>query len=204
MQGGDNGEAEAQHNNGLEGIDEPPLPTLARENVIKIQENEVDMREEGGTGEKRGLSECGERLGNDKLQRREGIKQSLRDITPVSYEEYDDSWDLEDQSKKCKKAANCLLASCDCRCKSEPIIDEREDMLVHLPPNTVAELGRKAVAVHPALIQSLSSSNTGRYSNTAAGLSAAATYDSSNPTTGTVSQLNRKSGRIQSSWSKRV
>ena len=49
MQGGDNGEAEAQHNNGLEGIDEPPLPTLSRENVIKSQENEVDMQEEGGT-----------------------------------------------------------------------------------------------------------------------------------------------------------
>jgi hypothetical protein len=97
MQGGDNEEAEAHHNNGLKGIDEPPLPTLARENVIKVQENEVDMQEEGGTGEKRGLSECGERSGNGKLRRREGIKRSLRDITPVSYEEYDDSWDLEDQ-----------------------------------------------------------------------------------------------------------
>ena len=43
MQGGDSVEAEAQPNNGLEGIDEPPLPTLARENEIKIQENEVDM-----------------------------------------------------------------------------------------------------------------------------------------------------------------
>ena len=53
MRGGDNGEAEAQHNNGLEGIDEPPLPTLARENVIEIQENKVDMREEG-VPEKRG------------------------------------------------------------------------------------------------------------------------------------------------------
>ena len=30
MQGGDNGKAEDQHNNGFEGIDEPPLPTLAR------------------------------------------------------------------------------------------------------------------------------------------------------------------------------
>ena len=54
MQGGDNGEAEAQHNDGSKGIDEPPLPTLARENVIRIQENEVDMQGEGGTGEKRG------------------------------------------------------------------------------------------------------------------------------------------------------
>ena len=41
MQGGDSGEAEAQHNNRLEGIDEPPLPTLARENEIKIQERGV-------------------------------------------------------------------------------------------------------------------------------------------------------------------
>jgi hypothetical protein len=98
----------------------------------------------------------------------------------VSYEEYDDSWDLEDQLKKCKKAANCLLASCDCRGESEPIRDEREDMPVHLPPHTVAELGRRvgtidaAGARHPALIPSLSSSDTGRYSNTAAGLSTAA------------------------------
>ena len=52
-------------------------------------ENEVDMREEGVTGDK--ISECGERLGKGKLQRREGIKRSLRDITPVSYEEYDNS-----------------------------------------------------------------------------------------------------------------
>ena len=40
MQGGDSGEAEAQHNNRLEGIDIPPLPTLARENEINIQEGE--------------------------------------------------------------------------------------------------------------------------------------------------------------------
>ena len=123
----------------------------------------------------------------------------------MSYEEYDDSWDLEDQSKKCKKAANCLLASCDCRGESEPIRDEREDMPVHLPAHMVAELGRRAGIIaagearHLALIPSLSSSDTGRYSNPAAGLSSAATYDSSNPITGTVSQLNRKSGRIQSS-----
>ena len=51
MQGGDSVEAEAQPNNGLEGIDEPPLPTLAWENEIKIQENEVDMQEEGVTRE---------------------------------------------------------------------------------------------------------------------------------------------------------
>ena len=67
MQGGDSGEAEAQPNNGLEGIDEPLLPTLAWENAIKIQENEVDMREEGVTGEKRGQSECGERPGKNRF-----------------------------------------------------------------------------------------------------------------------------------------
>ena len=71
MQGGDSGEEEDQHNNRLKGIDEPPLPTLAQENEIKIQErgvgarrgraedveNEVDMREEGVTGEERGQSD---------------------------------------------------------------------------------------------------------------------------------------------------
>ena len=81
----------------------------ARRGQAEDVENEVDMREDGVTGEKMGLSECGERPGNGKLRRREGIKRSLRDITPVSYEEYDDSWDLKDQSKKCKRAANCLL-----------------------------------------------------------------------------------------------
>ena len=49
MQGGDSGEAETQHNNRLEGIDEPTQPTLARE-------NEIDMQE-GGTGAGRGQSE---------------------------------------------------------------------------------------------------------------------------------------------------
>ena len=104
-----------------------PSPTLARENVIETQENDIDMREEGFTGEKRGLSECGERPGNGKLRRREGIKRGLRDITPVSYEEHEDSWDIEDQSKKCKRAANCLLASCECRGESEPIREEKEE-----------------------------------------------------------------------------
>ena len=83
MQGGDSGEAEAQHNNRLEGIDEPPLPTLAQENVIKIQErgvgagrgqaedveNEVDMREEGkrwgyqNAVKDRVMANCGEENG---------------------------------------------------------------------------------------------------------------------------------------------
>ena len=82
--------------------------------MIETQENEIDMQEEGVTVEKRGQSGCVERSGNGKLRRREGIKQSLRDITPVSYEEYEESWDLEDQSKKCRRAVNCLLASCEC------------------------------------------------------------------------------------------
>jgi len=144
MQGGDNGEAEDQHNNQSEGIDEPPPPALARENVIKVPENEVDMREEKINGEKRGPSECGERPGNGKLRRREGIKRNLRDIKPVSYEEYEDSWDLEDQSKKCKRAANCLLASCECRDGSEPIGEEEGELPVHELSGGVAEGSRRA------------------------------------------------------------
>ena len=92
MQGGDGGETEPQHNNRLEGIDEPTLPTLACE-------NEIDMQE-GVTGVKRGEI----RVRRKPMQRqREGIKRGLWewDNAPVSYEEYDDSWDLEDQSKKC-------------------------------------------------------------------------------------------------------
>ena len=144
MQGGDNGEAEDQHNNRFEGIDEPPPPTLARENVIKVPENEVDMREKKINGEKRGQSECGERPGNGKLRRREGIKRNLHYITPVSYEEYEDSWHLEDQSKKCKKAANCLLASCECRDGSEPIGEEEGELPVHELSGRVAEGSRRA------------------------------------------------------------
>ena len=143
MQGGDNGGAEDQPNNGFESIEEPSLPTLARENVIKVPENKVDMREEKTNGEKRGQSECGERPVNGKLRRREGIKGSLRDITPVNYEEYEDSWDLEDQSKKCKKAANCLLASCECRGGSEPIGEEKGELPVHVLSGEVADGSRR-------------------------------------------------------------
>ena len=144
MQGGDNGEAGDQPYNGFEDIEEPSQPTLARENVIKAPENEVDMREEKSCGEKRGMSECGEGPGNGKLRRREGIKRNLREITPTSYEEYEDSWDLEDQSKKCKRAANCLLASCDCRDGSEPIGNEKGELPVHTLSGGVAEVGRRA------------------------------------------------------------
>ena len=104
MQGGDKEGAELQHSNRVEYIDEPTLPTLTHE-------NEIDMQE-GNTGVKRGQPECVENPCNGKLRRREGIKRSLRDIAPVSYEEYDTSWDLEDQSKRCKRAVNCLLAGC--------------------------------------------------------------------------------------------
>ena len=111
--------------------------------MIKVPENEVDMREEKSCGEKRGTSECGEGPGNGKLRRREGIKRSLRDITPVNYEEYEDSWDLEDQSKKCKKAANCLLASCECRGGSEPIGEEKGELPVHVLSGEVADGSRR-------------------------------------------------------------
>ena len=83
-------------------------------------------------------------------------------------------------------------------------------MPVHVVPEAVAELGRQADttdadgAVHPALLPCPSSSNTGLYSNTAAGLSTAATTASSNHTPNTVSQLYSKPRRIQSSCSKRV
>ena len=44
MQGGDSGEVEDQHNYRLKGTDELPLPTLAGENEIKIQERGVGAR----------------------------------------------------------------------------------------------------------------------------------------------------------------
>ena len=107
MQGGDKGGVELQHSTRSEDIDEPTLPTLTHENEIEMQE--------GITGVKRGLSECVENLCNGKLRRREGIKRGLRDSTPVNYEEYDTTWDLEDQSKRCKRVVNCLLAGCKCK-----------------------------------------------------------------------------------------
>ena len=150
--------------------------------------------QEGVTGVKRGQSECEENPCNGKLRRREGIKRGLQDITPVSYEEYNTSWDLEDQSKKCRRALNCLLASCKCKVSSKPIRNESGDMLVHLLPDADGE-------VQPALIPDPSSSNTGRYSETAAVLSIAVTAASSNHTTDLVSQLQSKTRSIQSSQS---
>ena len=117
------------------------------------------------------------------------------------------SWDLEDQSKRCKRAVNCLLASCKCKAESEPIRKKSGVMLVHLVPDTVAELGRQAGTrdmdgtAQPALLPGPSSSNTGRYSNTNAGWSVATTVPSSNHTSDTVSQLHSRSRSIQSSWS---
>ena len=96
-------------------IQEPPPLTPTPDNVITTPENVIEMREEGGKGEKRELTECVELAGNGKSRRREGIKRSLRDIAPVSYEEYEESWDFEDPSKKCRRGVNCLLASCECR-----------------------------------------------------------------------------------------
>ena len=160
--------------------------------------------------ERRGLPEKrgGKIPGNCKLRRREGIKQSLLDITPVSYEKYDDSWDLEDQSKKCERAANCLLASCKCRGESEPISEEKGDLLVHSPLGTVSEMDRRAGtrnavgAIHTQAILGMGSDSTGRYSDTAAVLNTAQTTASLNHTTDTVSQFHSKARSIQSSRSR--
>ena len=106
----------------------------------------------------------------------------------MNYEEYDTSWDLEDQSKRSKRAVNCLLAGCKCKAESKPITNKSGVMPVYLVPDTVAELGRRAGTrdmdgtAQPALLMGPSSSNTGRYSNTAAGLSTPTTSASSNHT----------------------
>ena len=205
MQGRDSGEAEAQHNNGSEGIEEPPWPTPAREHVIETQENEIDMREEGVTGEKRGQSECVERSGNGKLRRREGIKRSLQDITPVSYEEYDNSWDLEDESKKCKRVANFLLASCECRGEGEPIREEEGDLPAILSTGGETRTGRRdRTRTVAQAIPSLGSDHPGQYSDAVAVGNTAQTAESFNHTTDTVNQLYSKPRRVQSSWSKRI
>ena len=89
---------ETQPDYGLRNAEETTQPTTDQGHVIKVQENEVDMSEREVNGEKRSQSECDERLGKGKWRRREGIKRSLRDTAPVSYEEYDENWDIEDQS----------------------------------------------------------------------------------------------------------
>ena len=156
MQGGEEREAEHQSDIRMENTEEPTLLTETQENVI--EENVIDMQEKGA-GVKRGQSEHAENLVNGKLRRREGIKRGLRDIDRVSYEEYDNSWDLEDQSKRCKRAVNCLLVSCGCKRETamiEPIRREQGDdvstvehsqtptMPVHVIPVAAAEQGKRA------------------------------------------------------------
>ena len=63
---------------------------------------------------KRGKTGCIENQSQLKMRRREGLKRGLRDTLPVSYEEYDVSWDHENQSKKCRNQVNCLLVPCSC------------------------------------------------------------------------------------------
>ena len=112
MKGGEERGAENQSDIRLENTEEPTLLTDAQENVI--EENVIDMQERGA-GVKRGQSEHVDSQVNGKLRRREGIKRGLRDTMPMNYEEYDPSWDLEDQSKKCKMNINCLLSAADAR-----------------------------------------------------------------------------------------
>ena len=115
--------------------------------------------QEKGAGVKRGQSEHAENLINGKLRRREGIKRGLQDMDPMSYEEYDDSWDLEDQSKRCKRAVNCLLVGCGCKRETamiEPIRREQGDGVstvehsqtstrpVHVVPVAAVEQGKRA------------------------------------------------------------
>ena len=63
---------------------------------------------------------------------------------PVSYKEYEESWDLEDQSKKCRRAVNCLLASCKSRGEGEAIREEEGDLPVHLSASGETETGGRA------------------------------------------------------------
>ena len=205
MQGGDKRGAEHQPDTRLEDPEELTLPT-------PTHENEIDMQE-GGTGVKRGPAGCFENPSNGKLRRREGIKRGLQDMLPVSYEEYDTSWDLEDQSKRSKTVVNCLLASCRCKTTEMRSIrnESRDDvttvessrnltMPVQGLHDAAAEQGRQAgtrgTEVQPFLIPGPSSNNTGWYSITAVGSSADATYNHSQDTT---SQLYNKPRRIQSS-----
>ena len=146
-----------------------------------------------------------ERSGNGKLRRREGIKRSLQDITPVSYEEYDNSWDLEDKSKKCKRVANFLLASCECRGEGEPIREEEGDLPVILSPGGETETGRRAgTRTTTRATPSPGSDHPGRYSDAAAVENTNQTVGNSNHTTDTVNQLYSKPRWVQSSWSKRI
>ena len=141
---------------------------------------------------------------------------------PVSYEEYDTSWDPEDQSKKCKRSVNCLLVSCRCKRETaafEPIRNESGDevmtvessqnptMSVHVFPDMAVEQGRQVgnrytdMTVQPVLIPGPSSKDTGEHSSTTVGLSTDTTAASSNPAQDTVSQSTRNTRRRNRSWS---
>ena len=123
----------------------------------------------------------------------------------MSYEEYEESWDLEDQSKKCRRAVNCLLASCECRGEGEPIREEEGDLPVNLSAGGETETGRRAgIGTEARETRSLGNRHPGRYSDTAAGESATQTAGNSNHTSSTVNQLYSKPRRVQSSWSKRI
>ena len=182
----------------------PPLPPTP-DNVITTPENEIEMREEGGRGEKRELTECVELPGNGKSRRREGIKRSLRDIAPVSYEEYEESWDLEDQSKRCRRGVNCLLASCECRPEVEPIRRERGDVPVHIQTARDTGLsGRDSTRYPDRDSRSQANKNTGRYSDRAERERATHTGVDSLHIPSSTLQLYSRPRRRQSSWSKKI
>ena len=108
-----------------------------------------------------------------------------------------DSWDLEDQSKKCRRAVNCLLASCICKAERKPIRNKRVDMPVHVDTDAVSVLSRP---VTPEL-QTERHSQPCYWAQAAAAIAGTASL---NHTSDTVSQLYIKPRRIQSSWSKRI
>ena len=107
---------------------------------------------------------------------------------PVSYEEYENSWDIEDQSKRCKRALNCLLLSC--RCKRETAASEliRNECMYDVTTAESSQTLSLPVHVFPdaAVVQC-----TGWYSITTMELSADTTSASLNHTPDTVSQLHR-------------
>ena len=70
----------------------------------------------------------------------------------MSYEEYEESWDLKDQSKKCRRAVNCLFVSCDCRGEGEPIRREGGDLPVNLSAGGETEMGGPVLEPQPATL----------------------------------------------------